>query len=252
MERISTYIRLMKREQSILLKNSISIQELFNNWPKQKIISFRNVSLRYRNHSSLVLKSINFEIEDGQKFAIIGRTGAGKTSITNALFRLIEICSGEILIDNINIQSIPLNILRSKLSIIPQDPIIFKRSVRNNLDPWLKTKDDKLLQVLEQVKLKEKILSFKDGLEEIIDDEKLSTGEKQLLCLARAILKSNKIIVLDEATSSVDDKMENDIWDIVKESFNDCTLIIIAHRLQTVQKCDQLIVLKNGTVNLIV
>lgn len=250
MERISTYIRLMKKEQSILVKNTkFNKQELFNNWPMEKIISFRNVSLRYRNNSSLVLKSISFEIKDGQTFAIVGRTGAGKTSITNALFRLIEICSGEILIDNINIQSIPLNILRSKLSIIPQDPVIFKRSVRNNLDPWLKTKDDKLWQVLEQVKLKEKILSFKDGLEEIIDEEKLSTGEKQLLCLARAILKCSKIVVLDEATSSVDDKTENDIWDIVKKSFDGCTLIIIAHRLQTVQKCDQLIVMKNGTVN---
>ncbi|OTF78433.1 hypothetical protein BLA29_008639, partial [Euroglyphus maynei] len=187
-ERISTYTDLIKNEKSIQ-KESNNIKELLmNGWPKEKRISFRQVSLRYRKNSPIVLDSVSFDVKGGEKFAIIGRTGAGKSSITYALFRLVEICSGSIFIDNIDIQSIPLKILRSKLSIIPQDPVIFQRSVRKNLDPMLKNKDQQLIQVLKQVNLYLKILSFEKGLDEVINEDKFSTGEKQLLCLARALL----------------------------------------------------------------
>ncbi|KAH9515970.1 Multidrug resistance-associated protein 5, partial [Dermatophagoides farinae] len=246
-ERINTYTELIKKEKSVQKESNVK-QLLMNGWPTEKRISFRQVSLKYRKNSPLVLDSVSFDIKGGEKFAIVGRTGAGKSSITYALFRLVEICSGSIYIDNIDIQSIHLKILRSKLSIIPQDPVIFQRSVRKNLDPLLKSKDEQLMEILDQVKLKDKILSFENGLNEVISEDKFSTGEKQLLCLARALLHRNKIIVLDEATSSVDDRTENDIWEIVRNNFHDCTIILIAHRLQTVLKCDQLIVLQNGKV----
>ncbi|XP_027203988.2 ATP-binding cassette sub-family C member 12-like isoform X2 [Dermatophagoides pteronyssinus] len=255
-ERINTYTDLIKVEKSIHHKlesnDDQNLKQLLmangGEWPSKKRISFRQVSLRYRQHSPLVLDSVSFDINGGEKFAIIGRTGAGKSSITYALFRLIEICSGSIYIDNIDIQTISLKHLRSKLSIIPQDPVIFQRTVRKNLDPLLRIKDEQLWQVLEQVMLKDKILSFENGLNEMINEDKFSTGEKQLLCLARALLHRNKIIILDEATSSMDDRTENNIWNIIQKNFNDCTIILIAHRLKTVLKCDQLIVLQNGKV----
>ncbi|UXI22911.1 hypothetical protein NH340_JMT08854 [Sarcoptes scabiei] len=250
-EQIQEYIELIKTERSISVARGLpakSLRSLIETWPTNQSISFREVSLRYHDDSPLILSNVSFDIDDGQRFAIVGRTGAGKSSITYALFRLIEIQSGTISIDSINIQTIPIKILRSKLSIIPQDPTIFPRTVRKNLDPRLDRRDEDLWKVIEMVKLKHKIESFPKKLDEVINEKRFSTSEKQLLCLARALLLQNKIIILDEATSSIDDQTETDVWNLLLEHFAHCTIIVIAHRLQTILRCDRLVLIKNGRV----
>lgn len=246
-ERVQAYIRLLKTEKSIV-KTQTSKEDLLK-WPEEGLVCFRDVDLRYRKNLPFALRQVSFEVQTGKKFAIVGRTGAGKSSITYAMFRMVETDSGSITIDNIDIQTIPLKVLRSKLSIIPQDPVLFKGTVRKNLDPWLRCKDDELIDVINQVKLDAKLKTFPNGLNEIAHDNKFSTGEKQLLCMARALLRKSQIIVFDEATSSVDDQTEKNIWEIIQNNFGSCTVIMIAHRLQTVLNCDEVIVMKKGQVS---
>lgn len=242
-ERVQAYIRLLKTENPVL-KSQVEKEKLLN-WPTEGRVSYRDVCLRYRKNLPHTLKEVSFDSKTGTKTAIVGRTGAGKSSITYALFRLVEIDSGSIFIDGVDIQSIPLQYLRSKLSIIPQDPVLFQGSIRKNLDPSLRCRDEELLDVIRQVKLIDKI---PNGLDEMANEAKFSTGEKQLLCMARALLRKSQVIVFDEATSSVDDQTEKHIWEIIRNNFDSCTVILIAHRLQTVLNCDQVLVIKSGKV----
>ncbi|GAB6021687.1 hypothetical protein CHUAL_004267 [Chamberlinius hualienensis] len=210
-------------------------------WPSCGRIVFENLSLAYDTTKKQALKNFSFKIEPGEKIGIVGRTGAGKSSLVAALFRLAS-TEGTITIDGINIATLPLIKYREKLSVIPQNPAILFGSVRNNLDPSNKYKDEELWQVLESVQMKDTIQDLEDEM------DKFSVGQKQLFCLARTLLEKNKIIILDEATSNVDNKTDEIISKLIRTQFSNSTMLIIAHRLQTVIDLDKIMVIQNGEI----
>lgn len=220
-------------------------------WPEKGEIVYEGVECRYRDGLDLVLKGVDFKVQPQEKIGICGRTGAGKSTITLSLFRLIEKAAGRILIDGVDISQIGLNDLRSKISIIPQDSQCFEGTLRDNLDPEGSKTDEELWMVLEHSKLKAHIQSLEGGLDARIEEggNNLSNGQRQLLCLSRAMLvKSSKILVMDEATSSVDPETDSDIQAVIKNEFKSFTILVIAHRLNTILDCDKILVINKGKV----
>ncbi|CAF1620969.1 unnamed protein product, partial [Adineta ricciae] len=218
------------------------------NWPHEGRIRFENYQLKYRPELEPVLKGINFEILPGNKIGVIGRTGAGKSSIFQALFRLTEplTTEGKILIDDIDIHTISLNDLRSVLNIIPQTPVLFSNTLRYNLDPFQEYTDEQLWSALEAVQLKNKIEKLDIQIAEY--GSNFSVGECQLICVARAILKPSKILLIDEATAHVDTKTDEIIQEILREKFSQQTILTIAHRLNTIMDSDEILVLEKGSI----
>lgn len=231
-------------------------------WPVSGSVSFQNISMKYRSELEDVLQNLSFGINGQEKVGICGRSGSGKSSITYCLFNFNELSAGKIEIDGDDISEMPLQKLRKAISIVPQDPIFFNGTIRENLDPESKKSDAILWDVLEKVGMASKlkhgsegpkgqiILDSTSGLDTIITDDggNFSIGEKQLLSLARAILFDSKIIVLDEASSSLDQHSDEHIQKVVRQEFRDKTIIIIAHRLETLKDCDKILVLEKGTL----
>ena len=211
-------------------------------------IKFSDVCLRYSPECQLSLKNLSFEAEGGKKIGIIGRTGAGKSSIVQALFRLVNLESGAICIDGINIMTVGLHDLRKQMSVIPQSPFIFVASIRKNLDPFNEHSDEDIIKALEQVRLKDVVFSCKTGLDTVLGGSEfnLSTGQKQLLCVARIMLRNNKIVFMDEATANIDNETDGIIQDVLANVFVGCTLLVIAHRLRTVIDSDLVLVMEEG------
>ncbi|XP_023235791.1 multidrug resistance-associated protein 4-like isoform X1 [Centruroides sculpturatus] len=216
-------------------------------WPQKGEIHFDNVSLQYSKDKNIVLMNLSFRIHSGEKIGIVGRTGAGKSSIIASLFRMTE-PTGTITIDGVDTKKIGLRDLRSKISIIPQDPMLFTGPLRRNIDPFNEYSEETLWKVIEEVQLKEVISKLPGGLDTHLTEggRNFSVGERQLICLARTILRQNKILVMDEATSNIDKKTDSCLQKIIRERFKSCTVLKIAHRLNTIIDSDRVMVLDVG------
>ena len=258
LERCESYSKIPSEkyeDEKLSTKKIYSLSD--KSWPVEGKVNYENYSMKYRPNCDLALKDVNIEINPGEKIGIVGRTGSGKSSLTLSLFRIVEAFSGKIIIDGENISEIPLKKLRRSVSIVPQEPFLLEGTLKTNLDPLNLYSEQEINEVLTNVKLYEMLehdnVNGKNVLRGINTEIKeygnnLSFGCRQLLCVARAILRKSKIIILDEATSSVDQKTEDIISNAVDTMFKDSTVITIAHRINTVKKCDRIIVMNAGEV----
>ncbi|XP_048799491.1 multidrug resistance-associated protein 1-like isoform X1 [Lagopus muta] len=243
-ERVCEYANMDKEEPWITSKRPPV------GWPDRGIIEFVNYKAQYRKDLGLALNNISFQTRNKEKVGIVGRTGAGKSTLTNCLFRVLEGSGGKIVIDGVDISTIGLHDLRGNLNIIPQDPVLFSGTLQSNLDPLGKHSDHELWEALELCDLKSFVQSLpKKLLHEISEGgENLSIGQRQLVCLARVLLRKKKVLVLDEATASVDMETDNLVQSTIKREFYNCTILTIAHRLHTVMDSERVLVLDAGRI----
>uniref|UniRef100_A0A3B1INS5 ATP binding cassette subfamily C member 8 n=1 Tax=Astyanax mexicanus TaxID=7994 RepID=A0A3B1INS5_ASTMX len=219
-------------------------------WPKYGEIQIENLSVGYGSSLKPVLKRVNAHIKPGQKVGICGRTGSGKSSFSLALFRLVDQFEGRIIIDGIDIAKLPLQTLRSRFSIIPQDPFLFSGTIRFNLDPERRATDRTLWEALEIAQLMPVVKALPGGLDATVTEggENFSQGQRQLFCLARAFVRKSSILIMDEATASIDMATESILQKVVLTAFGDRTVVNIAHRVHTILESDVVIVMKHGGI----
>ncbi|KAI9034263.1 P-loop containing nucleoside triphosphate hydrolase protein [Hyaloraphidium curvatum] len=245
--------RLLFFAEEVETENYESGKEPPADWPQKGALQFKDVQMRYAPDLPLVLKGFNLDIQPGQRVGVVGRTGAGKSSIMQVLFRLVEPCGGSVIVDGLDLADVRLGSVRSKMSIIPQDPVLFSGSLRMNLDPFNLYSDDEIWDVLDFASnLKESIKQHPQQLNMQVAEngENFSLGERQLLCLSRTMLRRTKIVVLDEATAAVDLESDATIQRTLRTNprFKGTTILTIAHRLNTVVDYDLIVYLQDGKV----
>eukprot|EP00760_Papus_ankaliazontas_P035929 PhM_4_TR8090/c0_g1_i1/m.51764 len=243
-ERIWEYIETTPHEDNDAAKNN-------NPVPTHNEVEFRDVRLRYRPELPEVLKGVSFHIKRAEKIGVVGRTGSGKSTLMQALFRMVDVSGGAILVGGVDTATLPVQKLRLCLTMVPQDPVLFQGTLRSNLDPFNDNTNEVIDAMLERVGMYKRIHDQNKGLETEVSEngQNFSVGERQLLCLARAMLKKDSgVILMDEATASVDMDTDRKIQHILQELCTDYTVITIAHRLHTVTHCDRILVMDQGLV----
>ncbi|XP_050236219.1 ABC transporter C family member 4 [Mercurialis annua] len=217
-------------------------------WPTHGNVELRDLQVKYRPNTPLVLKGITLSIHGGEKIGVVGRTGSGKSTLIQVLFRLVEPTGGKIIIDGIDISMLGLHDLRSRFGIIPQEPVLFEGTVRSNIDPIGEYSDEQIWKSLERCQLKDVVAGKPEKLDATVVDngDNWSVGQRQLLCLGRVMLKRSRLLFMDEATASVDSQTDGVIQKIIREDFAACTIISIAHRIPTVMDCDRVLVIDAG------
>uniref|UniRef100_A0A672KVD6 ATP-binding cassette sub-family C member 9-like n=1 Tax=Sinocyclocheilus grahami TaxID=75366 RepID=A0A672KVD6_SINGR len=231
-------------------EGSMDVSQVPEDWPQHGEIKIQDLCVRYDTMLKPVLKHVNAHINPGQKVGICGRTGSGKSSLSLAFFNMVDVFEGKIVIDGIDICKLPLQTLRSRLSIILQDPVLFSGSIRLNLDPECTCTDDRLWEALEIAQLKNMVKALPGGLDAVVTEggENFSVGQRQLFCLARAFVRKSSILIMDEATASIDMATENILQKVVMTAFADRTVVTIAHRVHTILTADLVIVMKRGSI----
>jgi len=245
-ERLEHYANnIPKEEDAVVTKNYCEVPE---EWPQNGGIVIKNAFMRYRPELPLVLKGLDLEIKPREKIGIVGRTGSGKSSLIIALFRIVNIEKGSIFVDGKDISTVSLHKLRSKLALIPQDPVLFSGTIRRNLDPFEEHDDDAVWEALRMVEMNAFVETLEGKLNYSVNEggDNLSAGQRQLLCVGRALLRDAKIIVMDEATASVDSETDSKLQNMIRNQFENRTVLCIAHRLETILDSDRIAVLSDG------
>ena len=244
-ERAKKYTEIQGEKPSIIRGRDEKLEE--NNWPKEGKIRFENYSVRYRPNTEIVLKKLNFSVNGNEKVGVVGRTGSGKSTICLCLFRILEPLTGTIYIDDEDITTIGLDLLRKNITIIPQDPCLMEGTLKYNIDPFNKVSNEEIISILKKIGFE-----YTESDDKILDRKieqsgtNLSVGEKQLVCICRAILRKSKIVVMDEATANIDMTTEEKIQKALQYVLDNSTVITVAHRIKTIIDYDKILVLNNG------